>query len=60
MKKNNQAAASIIINVQACKATTCAMVDDLEIKLPLAATEGHSVDFDLTRLIEEGDLSSLR
>jgi hypothetical protein len=45
---------------QACNATTCAMVDDLEIKLSIAAAGNSLADFDLTQLIEEGNLSGLK
>jgi hypothetical protein len=59
VKKTGAAEALIRINAQACNATTCAMVDDLEIKLSIAA--GNSLaDFDLTQLIEEGNLSGLK
>jgi len=59
-KKTGAAEALIRINAQACNATTCAMVDDLEIKLSIAAAGNSLADFDLTQLIEEGDLSGLK
>jgi hypothetical protein len=59
VKKTGAAEGVIRINAQACNAATCAMVDDLEIKLPIVA--GNSLaDFDLTQLIEVGDLSRLK
>jgi hypothetical protein len=60
VKKTGAAEALIRINAQACNATTCAMVDDLEIKLSIAAADNSLADFDLTQLIEEGDLSGLK
>ncbi len=60
VKKTGAAEGLIRINAQACKATTCAMVDDLEIKLPIAAAGNNLAEFDLTQLIEEGDLSRLK
>jgi DsbC/DsbD-like thiol-disulfide interchange protein len=50
----------IAINGQACKATTCAMIDDLEIRLPLDSGNPGKTSFDLASLIEEGDLTDVR
>jgi DsbC/DsbD-like thiol-disulfide interchange protein len=52
--------AVITINGQACKETTCAMIDDLEIRLPLNAASSEKTSFDLTSLIEQGDLKDVR
>jgi hypothetical protein len=52
--------AVIRINGQACKATTCALIDDLEIRLPLDSGSLGSASFDLAALIEEGDLADVR
>jgi len=59
VKKTGGAECLITIYAQACKATTCAMVDDLEIRLPLYSSENNRSGFDLSRLVEEGDLSGL-
>ncbi len=58
VKKTGGAESLMTINAQACKATTCAMVDDLEIRLPLNSSESNQSGFNLNRLVEEGDLSS--
>jgi hypothetical protein len=50
----------ITISGQACKATTCAMVDDLEIRLPLDSGSLGKTSFDLASLVEEGDLMDVR
>jgi len=52
--------AVITINGQACKATTCAMIDDLKIRLPLESGGLRKTSFDLASLIEEGDLTDVR
>jgi hypothetical protein len=52
--------AVITINGQACKETTCAMIDDLEIRLPLNAARSEKTSFDLSSLIEQGDLKDVR
>jgi Disulphide bond corrector protein DsbC len=52
--------ALITINGQACKATTCAMIDDLEIRLPLDSGSLEQNSFDLASLVEEGDLTDVR
>jgi hypothetical protein len=52
--------AVITINGQACKATTCAMIDDLEIRLQLESGGMGKESFDLASLIEEGDLTDVR
>lgn len=46
----------IEINGQACKASMCANVDGVEVRVPAASTAGS---FDLSRLVEEGDLSDV-
>jgi Disulphide bond corrector protein DsbC len=51
--------ALITINGQACKATNCAMIDDLMIRLPLDSGSAEKTDFDLASLIEEGDLADV-
>jgi hypothetical protein len=48
----------ITISGQACKATTCAMIGDLEIRLPLDSGGLEKSSFDLASLIEEGDTAS--
>lgn len=48
--------AVITINGQGCQATTCVVIDDLEIRLPLASGNNNG-RFDLTPLVEAGDLS---
>jgi hypothetical protein len=58
VKKTGGADGVITINGQACQATLCAMVDDLEIKLPLDSAGNDLAGFDLTQLVEEGDLSN--
>ena len=52
--------AVITINGQACKETTCAMINDLEIRLPLDAAGSEKTSFDLSSLIEQGDLQDVR
>ena len=52
--------AIITINGQACKETTCAMIDDLEIRLPLNTVSSEKTSFDLSSLIEQGDLKDVR
>jgi hypothetical protein len=52
--------ALITINGQACKATTCAMIDELEIRLPFDSGSLEQKSFDLASLIEEGDLTDVR
>ncbi len=52
--------AVITINGQACKETTCAWIDDLEIRLPLNASSSEKTSFDLASLIEQGDLKDVR
>jgi DsbC/DsbD-like thiol-disulfide interchange protein len=52
--------ALITINGQACKATTCAMIDDLEIRLSLDSGNLGKTPFDLASLVEEGDLTDVR
>ena len=52
--------AVITINGQACKETTCAMIDDLEIRLPLNASSSEKTSFDLASLIEQGDMKDVR
>jgi hypothetical protein len=52
--------AVITINGQACKETTCVSIDDLEIRLPLNAASSEKTTFDLTSLIEQGDLKDVR
>jgi hypothetical protein len=52
--------AVITITGQACKETTCAMIDDLEIRLPLNASSSEKTSFDLASLIEQGDLKDVR
>jgi hypothetical protein len=52
--------AVITINGQACKETTCALIDDLEIRLPLNAAGSEKTSFDLSSLIEQGDLKDVR
>jgi DsbC/DsbD-like thiol-disulfide interchange protein len=52
--------AVITINGQACKETTCVLIDDLEIRLPLNASSSEKTTFDLTSLIEQGDLKDVR
>jgi len=52
--------AVITINGQACKETTCALIDDLEIRLPLNASSSEKTSFDLASLIEQGDLKDVR
>jgi hypothetical protein len=52
--------AVIRINGQACKETTCAIIDDLEIRLPLNASSSEKTSFDLASLIEQGDLRDVR
>jgi len=51
--------AVITINGQGCQATTCVMIDDLEIRLPLSA-QTVAAKFDLAQLVEAGDLSSVK
>lgn len=60
VKKHDDKDAVITINAQACKADLCAIVDDLEIKLPLKTSVNNDPKFDFTRLVEEGDLSGLK
>jgi hypothetical protein len=52
--------AVITINGQACKETTCVLIDDLEIRLPLNAAGSVKTSFDLSSLIEQGDLKDVR
>jgi hypothetical protein len=52
--------AVITINGQACKETTCVIIDDLEIRLPLNASSSEKISFDLASLIEQGDLKDVR
>jgi hypothetical protein len=52
--------AVITINGQACKETTCVLIDDLEIRLPLNAARSVKTSFDLSSLIEQGDLKDVR
>ena len=52
--------AVITINGQACKETTCVLIDDLEILLPLNAASSAKTSFDLSSLIEQGDLKDIR
>jgi DsbC/DsbD-like thiol-disulfide interchange protein len=59
VKRTGGAESVITINAQACKATLCAMVDDLEIRLPLDSAGANPAGFDLLQLVEEGDLSNL-
>lgn len=59
VERTGGAESLITINAQACKATLCAMVGDLEIKLPLDSGGNNPAGFDLSTLVEEGDLSRL-
>jgi len=52
--------AVIRINGQACKETTCAIIDDLEIRLPLNALSSEKTPFDLSSLVEQGDLKDVQ
>jgi hypothetical protein len=52
--------ALITINGQACKETTCVLIDDLEIRLPLNAARSEKTSFDLSSLIEQGDLKDIQ
>ncbi|MBO0861541.1 MAG: hypothetical protein J2P21_24235 [Chloracidobacterium sp.] len=52
--------AVITINGQACKESTCALIDDLEIRLPLNASSSAKTSFDLASLIEQGDLKDVQ
>jgi hypothetical protein len=58
--RTNGHEAVITINGQGCKATTCVMIDDLEIKLPLPAAASEAPNATLPLLIEEGDFSALQ
>jgi hypothetical protein len=60
VKKNGDAKGRVTINAQACKATTCAMIDDLEINLTKSELDAPGEKFDLTQLVEKGDLSDLK
>jgi hypothetical protein len=52
--------AVITINGQACKETTCVLIDDLEIRLPLNVAISAKTSFHLSSLIEQGDLKDVR
>jgi hypothetical protein len=52
--------AVITINGQACKTTTCAMIDELEIRLALNTSGGGETKIDISQLVEEGDLSDVK
>jgi hypothetical protein len=59
VKRISGAEAVITINGQGCQATTCVMIDDLELRLPLDLSGNSSVSFPLETLFEAGDLSAL-
>ena len=46
--------------VATSKETTCVLIDDLEIRLPLNAASSVKTSFDLSSLIEQGDLKDVR
>jgi hypothetical protein len=52
--------AVITINGQACKASLCALIDDLEIRLPLNSSASSGAQIDLSQLVEAGDPSKLQ
>lgn len=60
VERTSETEAVITINGQGCKATTCVMIDELEIKLQIQATPGEAAKIDLTQFVEEGDLSNLK
>lgn len=57
--RNGATDATIRINAQACKASACAMVDDAELKLPLASGAPGAPSVDVKTLVEEGDLAGV-
>ncbi|HKX27278.1 MAG TPA: hypothetical protein VJ302_06270 [Blastocatellia bacterium] len=52
--------ALITINGQACQADSCAMIEDLELRLPLGSRNQAQPSFNLDSLIEQGDLTDVR
>jgi hypothetical protein len=61
IRRNGKAKEAVItINGQACKETTCVLIDDLEIRLPLNASNSEKTSFDMASLIEQGDLKDVR
>lgn len=60
VERTSGAEAVITINGQGCQATTCVMIDDLEIRLPLHDAPREAAKIDLTALVEEGDLTGVK
>jgi hypothetical protein len=52
--------ATLRINAQACKASACAMADDVELRVPVTQDRTAPLPIDFERLIESGDLSGVK
>jgi hypothetical protein len=52
--------ATLRIDAQACKASACAMADDVELRIPIGLRNANETSqVDVKKLVEDGDLSAM-